>query len=75
VNSGPSEKLRHTCAGISNSRTWNEPVAVREATEGHLEVLVGRLKIVSMPEARVGGVVWCSAGHLNIRGGKKMEYV
>jgi hypothetical protein len=59
VNSGPSEKLKNTCAGISESRTWNEPVAVREASEGHLEMVLGRNQIVQMPMARAG--VWYGA--------------
>jgi hypothetical protein len=59
VNSGPSDQLRNTCAGISDSGTWNKSVAVREATEGHLEMVVGREKIVRMPRAMVG--VWYGA--------------
>jgi hypothetical protein len=54
VNSGPSEKLHNTCAGISESRTWNEPVAVREASEGHLEMVLGRNQMLQMPMARAG---------------------
>lgn len=54
VNSGPSEKLRNTCAGISESRTWNEPVAVRETSEGHLEMVLGRNQMLQMPMVRAG---------------------
>jgi hypothetical protein len=54
VNSGPSEKLRNTCAGINESRTWNELVAVREASEGHLEMVLGRNQMRQMPMARAG---------------------
>jgi hypothetical protein len=54
INSGSSEKLQNTCAGISDTRTWNEPVAVREASEGHLEMVLGRNQMLQMPRARAG---------------------
>ena len=54
INSSSSEKLQNTCAGISETRTWNEPVAVREASEGHLEMVLGRNQMLQMPRARTG---------------------
>ena len=55
VNSRPSEELRNTCAGIDESKTWSEPAAIREASEGHLEIVLGRHQMIQMPMAR-GGV-------------------
>ncbi len=54
INSGSSEKMQNTCAGISDTRTWNEPVAVREASKGHLEMVLGRNQMLQMPRARAG---------------------
>jgi hypothetical protein len=54
INSGPSEKLGNACAGISESRTWNESVAVRETSEGHLEMVLGRNQMLQIPMARAG---------------------
>jgi hypothetical protein len=54
MNSRPSEGLRNTCAGISQARTWGEAVGVRETSEGHLEVVVGRNEMEQMALPRAG---------------------
>ena len=60
LNSRPSERLRNTCVGIIEARTWGEPVAVRETSEGHLEVVVGRNEMeqtaLVRPGARYGAL-------------------
>jgi hypothetical protein len=54
VNSRPSERLRNTCAGISKAGTWWEAAAVRETSEGHLEIIVGRNEMEQRALARTG---------------------
>lgn len=39
VNSSPSKLLQNTCAGIENSKLWNQIVFVRETSEAHLEIV------------------------------------
>lgn len=54
LNSRPSEKFQNTCAGIDGDRPWREAVAVRETSEGHLEVVVGRGEMGRLVPPRVG---------------------
>ena len=52
LNSRPSARLRNTCAGITQGGTWREVIGVREAGEGHLEMVVGRHEVGGRPLAR-----------------------
>ena len=54
VNSTSSERLRNTCAGISKTKTWCETIGVREMSEGHLEVVVGKQEMQEAAPPRVG---------------------
>ena len=54
MNSRPSGRLQNTCAGIEEDRTWHESVAVRETSEGHLEMVMGRGEMQGLLPPRVG---------------------
>ncbi|KUJ24498.1 uncharacterized protein LY89DRAFT_23759 [Mollisia scopiformis] len=54
INSRSSARLRNTCAGIGKSRTWGEPLAVRETSEGHLEFVVGGREMMEFEVPKVG---------------------
>jgi hypothetical protein len=56
VNPAPSEWLRNTCAGTSKTTIWCEAIAVREISEGHLEIVVGKKKMARPALPRVGVV-------------------
>jgi hypothetical protein len=53
VNSGRSNRLKNTSAGIKESSTWGVTVAIRETESQHLEVVVGKDKMEELPRARV----------------------
>ncbi|CZR55385.1 uncharacterized protein PAC_05272 [Phialocephala subalpina] len=54
VNSGSSERLRNTCAGIGRDKTLGETVGVRECGEGHLEFVVGGREVDGGTLPRIG---------------------
>lgn len=54
VNSRSSARLRNTCAGIHERKTWVEPLAVRETSLGHLEFIVGRREMRESGLPKVG---------------------
>jgi hypothetical protein len=54
MNSRPSERLQNTCAGIEEDTTWHEKVGIRETSEGHLEMVVGRGEMGRLVPPRVG---------------------
>ena len=54
INSRPSEHLKNTCVGMSESKTWGMRVAVREASKGHLEMVLERNEIEQMEMAQTG---------------------
>ncbi|KAI9869567.1 MAG: hypothetical protein M1830_005382, partial [Pleopsidium flavum] len=39
INSQPTEKLRNTCAGVSQSTTWKETMKIRDVSDGLLELV------------------------------------
>lgn len=71
LNSRASQMLRNTCAGISQTTTWREVVAVRETSEMHLEMLVGvdevRNASLAKPGVRYGALPDASSENEQIR--------